>query len=102
MVRPVTYQPKKDFKLGEAEVAAYKKVAENLNRKGDAKKAVEKIEAALAVCAQAPKEDDSIDKKELFANLYGDDKPDLDDVEIEEPRVVKDKEEVDNVNRDMW
>merc|ERR1712039_833121 len=120
MVRPVVYSPKKAFALSKDDIAKYKEIAAAVSKKGagaDAKAAVQKSQAALALVAQdvaTQSYDDAIDTKDSqFEGVVlggpggggvvsGGDLKVSDDVYLEEPRVVADEDDEESEERSLW
>merc|ERR1712217_645425 len=112
--------PKKAFALSKEDIAKYKEIAAAVSKKGasvDAKAAVQKSQAALALVAQDVVEvsyDDAIDNKDSqFEGVVlggpggggvvsGGDLKVSDDVYLEEPRVVADNDDEEAEERSLW
>merc|ERR1740127_386648 len=121
MVRPVVYAPTKPFKLSDAAVAKYKEISEAVKAGGfDAKAAAARVETALALAgaedAWTPESDVISDKDAEYKGIVlggsggsgavigGELDVDLDDVYIEEPRIVVEEDDVadDDDLRSLW
>merc|ERR1712083_389634 len=120
MVRPVVYSPKKAFALSSEDIAKYKEIAAAVSAKGakaDAKAAVKKSAAALALVAHDTNNndyDDAIDSKDAkFEGVVlggpggggvvsGGDLAVDDNIYLEEPRVVAEQDDEDAEERSLW
>ena len=112
MVRPVSYKPTTAFKLSDAEIAKYKKIAADAKGKSDAKKSAAGIADALAAIAafenEAPDPNaDNIGKNAILLDTAtlteGNIDVDVSDITFEEPRVVaEDEEEAEEDERSLY
>merc|ERR1719321_663314 len=111
MVRPVSYQPTTPFKLSDAEIEKYKKIAADAKGKSDASKNATSIADALAAVAafenEAPDANaDNIGKNAILLDSAtlseGNLDVDVSDITFEEPTVVADEEEEEEDERSLY
>merc|ERR1719335_328667 len=121
MVRPVVYSPTKPYKISDAAKAKYMEIAEAVkgSKAIDAKAAAAKVENALAVATQedawTPETDKISDKDAEYGGIVlqgmggsgavsgGELDVDLNDVYIEEPRIVVEEEDDEKDDeRSLW